>query len=108
MTKTARILLLIGLPLAVFLGFGYYDADQRAYRLQDVANDGLTACQSAQPDDAAARETCMTPFRRDLESSSRDALIGAMPGALIAAGTCLIVLALGLHLIGRRERSGAN
>lgn len=108
MTKTARVLLLIGLPLAVFLGIVYYDANQRSYRLEDIASQGISICQSMPPDDAAAREACMVQFRRDMVSAPRDGLIGALPGALIAAGTCLIVLALGLYLIGRRERRGAG
>ena len=108
MTKTARVLLLIGLPLAVFLGIGYYDGSQRLYRIQDLSTEGYVVCQRMHPDDEAARDSCKAPFRRDFESSTRDGLIGALPGALIAAGTCLVVLALGLHLIGRQERRGAD
>lgn len=108
MTKTARVLLLIGLPLVVFLGVVYYDANERSYRLEAIASEGITICQSMPPDDAAAREACMVQFRRNMVSAPREGLIVALPGALIAAGTCLIVLALGLHLIGRRERRKAD
>ena len=108
MTKAAKVLLLVGLPFAVFLGIGYYDAGVREYHLHDLAQEGFAACQSMHPDDEAARRTCLAPYSRQGESAWRDAFIGAVPGALIAAGTCLIVLALGLHLIGRRERRGAD
>jgi hypothetical protein len=108
MTKTARIWLLIGLPLVAFLGIGYYDASQREYHLQDLAQEGFAACNSLHPDDEAALRACMAPYSRQRVSAWRDALNGAVPGALIAAGTCLIVLALGLHLIGRRKGSGAD
>ena len=108
MPKIARVLLLIGLPLAAFLGLGFYDASQRAYYLQDMSFEGFANCQRMHPNDEAANRACIAPWTRQLATSRRDAFIGAIPGALIAAGTCLIVLALGLFLIGRRQRSGAD
>ena len=108
MTRTARGVIVGVLTLAGFLGVGFYDANQRAYR-QDGAHISLDACESMAEQRGAQTDDCIPPFRAALDASQGLALKAALPMALGAAALFLI-LALGLlHLLkSRREDAAAD
>jgi hypothetical protein len=106
MTRKARGLIVGVLTLAVFLGVGYYDANQRAYRLQDGAHMTLDACESMAEQAGRPADPCITEFRAALDASQGLALKAALPMALGAAALFL-VLALGTLRVLRSRKADA-
>ena len=104
MTRTTRGLILGVLTLAVFLGVGYYDADQRATRLQRAADDTLQLCESLAARSGGSADQCILEFRRAIDASSGEAFMAAVPTALAAAAV-FFVLAYGVVYVLWRRRS---
>ena len=104
--RTAVKGIVLGVPtLAVFLGVLFYDAGQRATRLQDLAHSELDLCESMAAQAGGATESCTAAFRGALDASSSLAWKAALPLAL-AAALIFLVLALGvMYLVQRRRKA---